>query len=119
MARHMLARTVARFLGKHVPGHPIVVVRNMAGGNGIAATNFLFNAAEKDGSQIGLLQNNTPFEPLIGARDARYDAAKFDWLGTPSVETSLLVVWNTVPVNSLDDARRRQTTVGAGGLNST
>ncbi len=39
----------------------------MAGGGGIAAANFLYSGAEKDGSQIGLLQNNTPFEPLLRA----------------------------------------------------
>ena len=60
-----VARTVARFLGRHLPGNPSVLVKNMAGAGGIAAANFLYNAAEKDGSQIGLLQNNTPFEPLF------------------------------------------------------
>src|SRR5262249_39993063 len=114
-----LARTVARFLSKHVPGNPIVVVRNMAGAGGIVATNFLYNNAEKDGSHIGLLQNNTPFEPLYGTKEARYEPTKFNWLGSPSVETGIFVVWNTVPVNSLDDAKAPETTVGAAGVNST
>jgi tripartite-type tricarboxylate transporter receptor subunit TctC len=114
-----LARTVARFLGRHVPGNPAVIVKNMAGAGGITATNFLYNAAEKDGSQIGLLQNNTPFEPLLGAKEARYDPSKFEWLGTPSVETGVLVVWNASPVNSLADITRHETTVGAAGVNST
>jgi tripartite-type tricarboxylate transporter receptor subunit TctC len=114
-----LARTVARFLGRHVPGNPAVIVKNMAGAGGITATNFLYNAAEKDGSQIGLLQNNTPFEPLLGAKEARYNPSKFEWLGTPSVETGILVVWNASPVNSLADITRHETTVGAAGVNST
>ena len=114
-----LARTVARFLGKHVPGNPIVVVRNVAGAGGIVATNFLYNNAEKDGSHLGLVQNNTPFEPLLGTREARYEPTKFNWLGTPSVETGIFVVWNAVPINSLDDAKTRETTVGAAGVNST
>jgi tripartite-type tricarboxylate transporter receptor subunit TctC len=114
-----LARVTARFLGKHLPGNPIVIVRNTAGAGGIAAANFLYNAAEKDGSQIGLLQNNTPFEPLFGTKEARYDPTKFGWLGSPSIETGLLVVWNAVPVNSLDEARQREITVGAAGINST
>lgn len=114
-----LARLVARVLGKHVPGNPIVIVRNMAGAGGIVATNFLYNNAEKDGSHIGLVQNNTPFEPLFGTREARYDPTKFNWLGTPSVETGIFVVWNAVPVATLDDARARETTVGAAGINST
>ena len=62
-----VARTVARFLGRHLPGNPSVLVKNMAGAGGIAAANFLYNAAEKDGSQFGLLQNNTPFAPIFEA----------------------------------------------------
>src|SRR3954469_3462840 len=44
-----LARTLARFLGRHVPGEPIAIVRNMAGGGGLAAANFIYAGAEKDG----------------------------------------------------------------------
>src|SRR5947207_6151062 len=112
-----IARTVARFLGRHLPGNPIVFVRNMAGPAGIAAANFVY-AADKDGSQLGLLQNTTPFEPLLGNKDARFDPGKFEWVGTPSIETGLLIVWNAVLVDSLDDARQRETTVGVAGANS-
>src|SRR5262245_17158420 len=71
-----LARTLARFLGRHIPGEPIVIVRNMAGSGGLAAANFIYAGAEKDGRQIGLLQNNAAFEPLLGNREARFDATK-------------------------------------------
>ena len=114
-----LARTVARFLNKHLPGNPIIVVRNMAGGGGLAAANTLFSGAEKDGSHIGLLQSQSPFEPLLGAREARFEATRFNWLGTPSVETGLFVLWNAVPVETLAEARTREITVGAAGANST
>jgi tripartite-type tricarboxylate transporter receptor subunit TctC len=113
-----LARTLARFLGRHIPGEPIVIVRNMAGGGGLAAANFIYAAAEKDGRQIGILQNNAAFEPLLGNREARFDANKFAWLGTPSVETGLLAVWNAVPVRSLSDAKSREISVAAAGANS-
>src|SRR3954447_16052611 len=75
-----LARTLARFLGRHVPGEPIAIVRNMAGSGGLAAANFTYSSAERDGRQIGLLQNNAAFEPLLGNREARFDATKFAWL---------------------------------------
>jgi tripartite-type tricarboxylate transporter receptor subunit TctC len=114
-----LARTVARFLGRHVPGRPAVIVRNMAGAGGIAAANHLANVAEKDGTQIGLLQNSTAFDPIYGARDVRFEPTRFAWLGSPGIETGLFAVWNMVPVNSLADVRRRETTVGAAGANST
>jgi tripartite-type tricarboxylate transporter receptor subunit TctC len=114
-----LSRTVARYLPAHIPGNPAVVVKNMPGAGGIVATNHLFVTAEKDGSVIGGVQNNTPFEPLFGTQNARYDGTKFNWLGTPSIEVGILSVWNTVPINTLADAQKNEVTVGASGANST
>jgi tripartite-type tricarboxylate transporter receptor subunit TctC len=114
-----LARALARHIGKHVPGHPVFVVRNMPGAGGMTATNFLYNSADKDGSVIGLVQNNTPFEPLFGTKEARYEPVKFNWLGSPSVETAMVLIWHAVPVNSVDDLRRREVAVGVSGANST
>ena len=114
-----MARAVARFIGRHMPGNPTFIVQNMPGAGGILATNFLYNLAEKDGTVIGLVQNNTPLEPLFGTKEARYDATKFNWLGTPSFEVSMVLLWHTVPVNSVDDLKRIETHVGASGANST
>lgn len=115
----VLARTVARYLPNHLPGAPSVVVKNMAGAGGIIATNHLYNQAAKDGTTIGGVQNNTPLEPLFGTKEAAYDATKFNWLGTPSVEVAILTVWHTAPVNTLADVRQREITVGSSGVHST
>jgi hypothetical protein len=52
-------------------------------------------------------------------KEARFDATQFNWLGTPSVETAVTLLWHSVPVNSLDDLKTRPTTMGASGTNST
>jgi tripartite-type tricarboxylate transporter receptor subunit TctC len=114
-----VARTLARFVGRHLPGNPTVIVRNMPGAGGMTAANFLYNSAERDGTVIGLVQNNTPFEPLFGTREARYDPLKFNWLGTPSFETAMVLLWHTVPVTSLAELRVREVAVGVSGANST
>jgi tripartite-type tricarboxylate transporter receptor subunit TctC len=114
-----LSRAVARFLGKHIPGNPSVVVRNMPGAGGIVATNHLYRIAARDGTVIGGLQNNTPFEPLFGTKEADYDPTKLNWLGTPSVETGLLIIWHTSKIRTIDDARKMEMTAGASGANST
>ncbi len=114
-----LARAVARQLGKHIAGTPTIVVRNMPGAGGIIATNYLYAAAPRDGSVLGLIQSDPPLEPLFGTKQAQFDPLKFNWLGTPSVETAMVLVWHTVPVNSIDDLRRRVTQMGASGANST
>ena len=115
----LLARTVARHLPKHIPGSPTIAVRNMPGAGGIVATNYVYNLGTKDGLTIGGVQNNTPFEPLFGTKEAQYDASKFYWLGSPSVETSVLTIWHTSPVNNLDDARSIELKMGSSGANST
>jgi tripartite-type tricarboxylate transporter receptor subunit TctC len=114
-----MARFIARGIGRHIPGTPTVVVRNMPGAGGMAAVNWLYNVAEKDGSVLGLVSNSTPLEPLMGTREARYDATKFQWLGTPSVEVGMVLLWHTVPVNSVAELRARETHMGASGANST
>jgi tripartite-type tricarboxylate transporter receptor subunit TctC len=114
-----LARMLTKYVSRHLPGTPNIVIRNMPGAGGIVATNHLYSIAPKDGTVIGAVQNNTPFEPLFGTKEAQYDASKFNWLGSPSVETSVLTIWHTSPVNNLDDARRIELKMGSSGANST
>jgi tripartite-type tricarboxylate transporter receptor subunit TctC len=114
-----MARAIARYLGKHIPGNPRVVVSNMPGAGGIVAMNYFYRSAPKDGTFIAAMQNNTPFEPLLGTKEALYDSAKFNWLASPSVEVGLLAVWKTVPVNSIADLQKREIVMGSSGANST
>jgi tripartite-type tricarboxylate transporter receptor subunit TctC len=114
-----LARLAARVLGRHIPGNPAVVVKNMPGAGGLVATNYMFSKAPRDGTEIASPQNNVPFEPLYGTKNADYDATKFNWLGSPAPEVSILTVWHAVPVNTWQDARTRELVMGSSGANST
>jgi tripartite-type tricarboxylate transporter receptor subunit TctC len=102
-----------------MPGNPTFVVRNMPGAGGILALNYIYNNAEKDGTALALVQNNTPLEPLFGTKQARYDATKLNWLGTPSFEVAMVLLWHTVPVNNIAELRAKETNIGASGANST
>jgi len=113
-----LSRAIARHIGKHIPGQPTVVPRNMPGAGGIVANKFLYTTAPRDGTTMGGLQNNAPLEPLFGTKAADYDPVKMNWLGTPSVETGLLFVWHTSPFKTFDDVKVREMTAGASGVNS-
>jgi tripartite-type tricarboxylate transporter receptor subunit TctC len=115
----VFARMLSRYLPKYIPGEPSIVAQNMAGAGGLRATNWLYTAAPKDGLTIGMINNTLAFDPLYGNKQAQFDAAKFNWLGTPSRETGLLIVWHTVPVNSLEDAQKREIILSASGSGST
>jgi tripartite-type tricarboxylate transporter receptor subunit TctC len=109
------ARLVARHLGKHIPGNPIVVPQNMTGAGGINMANYLFAQAARDGTFIGMLGNNFPAAQAVGAQGVRFDAVKFLWLGTlaPVVET--MAVWHTTGVKTIDDLRKTEVVAGASG----
>ena len=115
------ARTIARHLPAHIPGNPSIIAQNMDGAGGVRAANFLYSVAPKDGLTLGNLQNTVPFEPMYENKQATFDAAKFNWLGSPSKEVALLAVWHTVPVNTIEEAIAKDHTfvLGASGVNST
>ncbi len=114
----ILSRTIARHLTKHLGGSPTVVVRHMPGAGGIVTAKFLYSSAARDGSIIGGVQNNVPYEPLFGTKQADYDSNKLNWLGTPSVETGLLFSWHTSKFKTIEDVRNSEFTAGASGQNS-
>jgi tripartite-type tricarboxylate transporter receptor subunit TctC len=113
------ARILSRYLPKYIPGEPSFIVQNMAGAGGLRATNWLYNVAPRDGLTIGIINNTLAFDPLYGNKQAQFDAEKFNWLGTPSQETGLLIVWHTVPIDTLEDAKKRELILGASGSGST
>ena len=73
-------RLIARYMSAHLPGHPAMIVQDMPGGGGLTAANHLYNLAERDGTIIGMLGRNLPFDGLTHQQGVRFDATK---LGHP------------------------------------
>ncbi|HWG05168.1 MAG TPA: hypothetical protein VG271_09170 [Beijerinckiaceae bacterium] len=115
----LYANAIVRHLADHLPGHPTVIYQNMPGAGTLTLTNYLYNIAEKDGTVIGAVSGSAPFTPLLGSKEAQFDASKFNWLPSPSTETGLLVVWHDAPVNRLDDLTRTQIFAGISSENAT
>lgn len=113
------ARVVARFLPKHLPGTPTIVVQKMPGAGGIRGANFIYNVAPGDGLTIGQMQSIIPLEPFYENKQAQYEPAKFHWLGSPGPESSVFVVWHTAPVTTLEDAKKHELVIATGGAAST
>ena len=114
----LLSRTIARHLPKHIPGAPQIIVRNMPGAGGIVAAKYLYTSAPRDGSVLGSVQNNVPYEPLFGTKQADYDPNRLNWLGTPAVETAALFVWHDSKFKTIEDLRTMEMSAGASGVNS-
>jgi tripartite-type tricarboxylate transporter receptor subunit TctC len=104
------ARLVGRFLTKHLPGHPILLIMNMPGAGGVVVSNYLYNIAARDGSEIGMLPRAAATQPLLAPKDAgpKYVATKFNWIGTPQQEVGLLLVRQPSPIHSLADLKTHE-----------
>lgn len=114
---HSYAVSIARHLGRHIPGHPQVVTQNMPGAGSVVAANFLANVAPADGTTIATLQQSIPIMQLLGYSNVKYDAAALRWIGDQVVSNSVMAVWHTAPVRSLKDATVHEVVLGAeGGL---
>jgi tripartite-type tricarboxylate transporter receptor subunit TctC len=108
-------RLLARHMGRHIPGQPTIMPENMPGAGSMVMMNYLYNVAPRDGTVIGVPSRNLALEPLLGNEQSRYDAQKFNWLGSMTREVSTCITWHTSGVRTIEDARRREVTVGATG----
>ena len=114
-AYDLYARLIARHLGKHIPGNPTIVPRNMEGAGSLRLANWLYNVAPKDGSVIGTIGRGTPFDPLLGSKGAQFQADKFTWIGSANNEVSICVAWKTSGITKLEDVLSKELIVGGTG----
>jgi tripartite-type tricarboxylate transporter receptor subunit TctC len=115
----VFARVLAQIVPRYLSGNPTVIVQYMPGAGSLTATNYLYSGAERDGTVILVPSNSIAFAPLQGVAGAKFDPTKFNWVGSPSRETGILIVWHTVPVRSISDLTTREITVGTSSANAT
>ena len=48
------SRNLGRYMDKHIPGKPNIIVQNMTGAGSLRAANYIYQRAPKDGTQFGL-----------------------------------------------------------------
>jgi len=114
-----VSRAVARHLGKHLPGNPTVVPRNMAGAGGLQVLNHIQSVAPKDGATIGIVLPSLVFDPLFTGKTEGYDPLRLKWLGGPARYASVAIAWNAAtPVRKAQDLLTQELVVGAASVAS-
>jgi tripartite-type tricarboxylate transporter receptor subunit TctC len=111
-------RLVARHVGRHLPGNPTVVPQNMPGASSLPLTNALYNTAPRDGTTFAIINQSMPTEQYLHDSNINYDATKFNWIGRATSAVEMAIVWHTVPVNSIEDVRKREVIMGGTGPTS-
>ncbi len=112
------ARMLGRYLGAHIPGHPIIVPQNMPGAGSRSAANWLFRVAPQDGSVIATLGQATPTDQALSQPGVQFDARKFNWIGNLSVVNNILYVTAASGVSTFAQAKTKSLAIGATGASS-
>ena len=115
----ILGRLVTRHLGKHVPGNPTVVPQNMPGAGSYKAGNYLYSAAPRDGTAIGLISQTAATEELLGNSAVRFKAAEFGWIGRIGSYNVVSFAWHTSKARTIYDALKFEISIGASGAGSS
>lgn len=115
----LITRLFAEFLPRHIPGNPVIVSENRPGAGGRVLANWLYNVAAKDGTQAGMIGPWTVLEPLWKTSGANFDPTKFSWLINANREASSCVFWKGRGVETFEDMRRKEVTIGSNVPTST
>jgi tripartite-type tricarboxylate transporter receptor subunit TctC len=112
-------RMLSRHLGRHVPGKPNVIPKNMPGAGSFLAVNQIFNVLPKDGTVVGIGAPTIALDEKLGSPGVRFKTAELNWIGRTDSLVNMVFMWKTSPVKTFADAMKIQSTLSGTGAGST
>jgi tripartite-type tricarboxylate transporter receptor subunit TctC len=113
------AQLLAPHIRRHIPGEPTIIIKHMPGAGSLALMNYLWSVAPRDGTAFGIPASSAAFAPLIGTEQekaaAKFDVARFGWLGSLEKFTPIGIAWHTTGFKSLSDTKQRTLRFGSSG----
>ena len=102
------ARLLIAHMGRHIPGRPAFVPRNLIGAGGLRTAEYIYRVAPKDGATIGTVSRGLPFESVLGRADINIDPLNFNWLGSMNREISVAFASARSGVRNFDELQQRE-----------
>ena len=109
------ARPLARYIRRHLPGNPNVVIKEMAGAGGLTLANYMAQTAPKDGLAIATVNRGILIDPLLKTPAANYDASKFLSIGSLGTEISICATMAQARADTIQKAREADVVLGSIG----
>ncbi|HXV85006.1 MAG TPA: hypothetical protein VEG60_34610 [Candidatus Binatia bacterium] len=110
------ARSIARHLGKHIPGNPTMVIENMDGAGSLIAANYVYNKAEPDGLTVGVWISGQIIRDALGDHSIKFDGRKFGWIGAPSNGSPTCAMMGFSGLKTWDDVINSKRPIKMGGV---
>jgi tripartite-type tricarboxylate transporter receptor subunit TctC len=105
------ARLISRHLGRHIPGNPTIVPRNMPGAGGVLASNYFYNVAPQDGTTLSIITSAFANEELFANPQIKYESRRFLAIGRLVDTTSVLFFWHASSIKTVQDMLTKPATV--------
>ena len=109
-------RAMTRYMGRHIPGNPTLVVENMTGAATRIAAKYMHSAAKPDGLTFGIFNGYLILGQVLNPAAFDFDMRKFEWLGVPIQDNVACVLRKEAGITSIDQWRAAKTPVKMGGL---
>ncbi|MBM2803418.1 MAG: hypothetical protein HW419_1311 [Deltaproteobacteria bacterium] len=103
------ARLVGRFIGKHVPGNPNVVVQNVPGAGGVVAANQVYNLTKPDGLTFLAVTRSNYLDQMVEKPEVKFDFRKFSWVGSFNKSPMMVACRSDTPYKSVSAMRSAKT----------
>ena len=114
------ARALARHYGRHIPGQPVIVSKNMPGAGSARAAGFISTVAPKDGTAIAAIMPGAVMGPLLDDKaEALFDPTKVNYLGTTNNGTRVCVSRKDSKIKTFDDALTQKAAFGGVSSNDS
>jgi tripartite-type tricarboxylate transporter receptor subunit TctC len=99
----LIAKALAPYLTKYLPGNPRVEFEYKDGGAGVEAANYLANVAKKDGLTVSTASQEALIAQVLGTEGVQYDFASFEFLGNFIADDQMLIIRSDFGITDLDD----------------
>jgi tripartite-type tricarboxylate transporter receptor subunit TctC len=106
------ARVLAPHFSRHIPGNPVIAIKNMEGGSGVKAASYISTVTPQDGTSIGLFLDTLTLGKVLGG-PGEFDPLKLAWIGRIVSTATVSVVWHTSPVQSIEAAKQKEIVIAA------
>ncbi|MDB5644170.1 MAG: tripartite tricarboxylate transporter family receptor [Hyphomicrobiales bacterium] len=113
------ARLLSMHMGRHIPGAPSMIVRNMPGAGSFVAVNTVYSNSPRDGTIIGLGAPTIALDEKLGTTGVRFKTSELNWIGRTNSAVNIVMTWKTSPVKTIEDAFKRDVTLAGTGAGST
>jgi tripartite-type tricarboxylate transporter receptor subunit TctC len=100
-------RVAARFIGKHIPGNPTVIVVNKPGASSLTFVQYLATIAPKDGTQFGMFNRGLIPTSVLDPK-TNVDFSQFTWIGSMSGEMAVCYMWAGKGLDTFEKVKKAE-----------